>query len=194
MTTRLLRGSAATRTPCWPPAASVAWREWSASRWPPATARAGSAWIKVKNVRHQEVIICGWRPGQGRRVDATGSLLLGVSDHGRLRYAGNVGTGFTGAMLADLIRQLAALRRDTSPFATPVPPRYARGAHWVQPRLVGEVAFTEWIAGGSMRHPGWRGLRAGKNPKTYPAKAGHLGTVRARGPASGPGSAGRDPA
>jgi ATP-dependent DNA ligase len=123
-----------------------------------------------------------------------GSLLLGVYDHGQLRYAGNVGTGFTDAMLAGLMRQLAPLHRDRSPFATPVPPRYARGARWMQPRLVGEVAFTEWTAGGSMRHPGWRGLRAGKNPKTYTAKAGHLGTVRARGPASGPGSAGRDPA
>ena len=127
-----------------------------------------SAWIKVKNVRHQEVIICGWHPGQGRRADTIGSLLLGVYDHGQLRYAGNVGTGFTDAMLAGLMRQLAALRRDTSPFATPVPPRYARGARWVQPRLVGDVAFTEWTADGSMRHPGWRGLRAGKNPEDVP--------------------------
>ena len=68
-------------------------------------------------------------------------------------------------MLAGLMRQLAALRRDTSPLATPVPPRYARGAHWVQPRLVGEVAFTEWTADGSMRHPSWHGLRADKNPE-----------------------------
>jgi bifunctional non-homologous end joining protein LigD len=123
-----------------------------------------SAWIKVKNVRHQEVIICGWQPGQGRRANTIGSLLLGVYGDGRLRYAGNVGTGFTEAMLADLMRQLAPLQRDTSPFATPVPPRYARSAHWVEPRLVGEVAFTEWTADGSMRHPSWRGLRADKNP------------------------------
>ena len=75
-------------------------------------------------------------------------------------------------MLAGLMRQLAALRRDTSPFATPVPPRHARGARRVQPRLVGEVAFTEWTAGGSMRHPGWRGLRAGKNPEDVPREGG----------------------
>ena len=123
-----------------------------------------SAWIKIKNVRHQEVIICGWNPGQGSRANTIGSLFLGICDDGRLTYAGNVGTGFTQAMLAGLMRQLEPLERDTSPFATPVPARYARGAHWVEPRLVGEVAFTDWTADGSLRHPAWRGLRADKNP------------------------------
>ena len=132
-----------------------------ASRYHPGGRRD---WIKVKNIRHQEVIICGWQPGQGRRADTIGSLILGIYRGGRLRYAGNVGTGFTEAMLAGLMRQLAPLERDTSPFGTPVPPRYARGAHWVEPRLVGEVAFTEWTADGSMRHPSWRGLRADKDP------------------------------
>jgi bifunctional non-homologous end joining protein LigD len=54
-------------------------------------------------------------------------LLLGVYDDHRLRYAGNVGTGFTEPMLVGLMRQLRPLHRDTSPFGTPVPPRYARG-------------------------------------------------------------------
>jgi len=121
-------------------------------------------WIKVKNVRHQEVVICGWRPGEGRRAHLIGSLLLGVYAEDRLVYAGNVGTGFTEAMLADLMRLLAPLERGSSPFGTPVPPRYARGAHWVEPRLVGEIGFTEWTTDGSMRHPSWRGLRADKDP------------------------------
>ncbi len=121
-------------------------------------------WLKVKNIRHQEVIICGWNPGEGTRANTIGSLLLGVYDDDRLRYAGNVGTGFTEAMLADLLRQLAPLERGSSPFSTPVPARYARGAHWAEPRLVGEVAFTEWTGDGSMRHPSWHGLRADKNP------------------------------
>ena len=92
-------------------------------------------------------------------------MLLGVYDDHRLQYAGNVGTGFTEAMLRELMRQLAPLQRDTSPFATPVPPRYARAVHWAEPRLVGEVAFTEWTADGSMRHPSWHGLRTGKSPE-----------------------------
>jgi bifunctional non-homologous end joining protein LigD len=121
-------------------------------------------WIKVKNIRHAEVIIGGWKPGQGRRAGTIGSLLLGVPDRGQLRYAGHVGTGFTAAMLADLARRLAPLRRATSPFTTPVPAPHARGAHWVQPRLVGEVAFTEWTGDQVLRHPSWRGLRTDKNP------------------------------
>lgn len=63
-------------------------------------------------------------PGQGRRAGTIGSLLLGVPDHdGQLRYAGHVGTGFTQAMLTDLGNQLRPLRRDTSPFTSPVPAR-----------------------------------------------------------------------
>ena len=72
-----------------------------------------------------------------------GSLLLGVPDRGGLRYAGHVGTGFTQAMLTGLARRLAPLRRARSPFTTPVPALHAYGARWVQPRLVGTVAFTE---------------------------------------------------
>jgi bifunctional non-homologous end joining protein LigD len=121
-------------------------------------------WIKIKNIRHQEVIICGWKPGQGRRADTIGSLLVGVRDGSRLRYAGHVGTGFTQAALADLTHRLQPLRRADSPFGTAVPAPHARGAQWVQPRLVGEVAFTEWTADQVLRHPSWRGLRTDKNP------------------------------
>lgn len=122
-------------------------------------------WIKVKNVRQQEVIICGWTPGHGRRADMIGSLLLGVYQDGALRYAGQVGTGFTQAMLTALTRHLRPLERDDSPFTTPVPARHARDARWVHPRLAGEVTFAEWTADGSMRHPSWRGLRPDKNPR-----------------------------
>jgi bifunctional non-homologous end joining protein LigD len=121
-------------------------------------------WIKVKNVRYAEVIICGWKPGEGRREDTIGSLLIGVYDEDQLRYAGHVGTGFTQRMLEDLMRRLAPLQRETSPFGTPVPAQHARAAHWVEPRLVGEVAYTEWTPDRVLRHPSWRGLRPDKTP------------------------------
>jgi len=121
-------------------------------------------WIKVKNVRHQEVIICGWKPGQGRRADTIGSLLVGVWDGHRLRYAGHVGTGFTQAMLADLMHRLRPLRCNDSPFGTGVPVQHARGAQWVRPQMVGEVAFTEWTSDRVLRNPSWRGLRTDKDP------------------------------
>jgi bifunctional non-homologous end joining protein LigD len=121
-------------------------------------------WIKVKNVKQQEVIVGGWKPGEGRRADTIGSLLVGINDGGQLRYAGHVGTGFTQDMLADLMEQLGALGRESSPFGSNVPAQPARDARWVEPRLVGEVAFAEWTADGILRQPSWRGLRIDKSP------------------------------
>jgi bifunctional non-homologous end joining protein LigD len=122
-------------------------------------------WIKVKNVRHQEVVIAGWIPGAGRRADLIGSLALGVYDRNRLRYAGNVGTGFTEADLRDMAVRLAPLSRGEDPFDPPAPREVARRAHWVRPELVGEVAFGEWTPDGVLRHPSWRGLRQDKEPR-----------------------------
>ena len=122
-------------------------------------------WIKIKNVKQQEVIVAGWKPGEGRRADTIGSLLLGINDDaGRLRYVGHVGTGFTDDMLAELSEQLAPLGRETSPFGTKIPNQAARDARWVEPSLVGEVAFAEWTGDGILRQPSWRGLRIDKEP------------------------------
>jgi bifunctional non-homologous end joining protein LigD len=121
-------------------------------------------WRKVKHVRMQEVVIAGWRPGQGRRAGGIGSLVLGVPGPAGLQFAGGVGTGFTARMLADLAGRLAPLERPTSPFAQDLPRAETRDAHWVEPALVGEVAFTEWTSDGRLRHPSWRGLRPDKRP------------------------------
>jgi len=126
--------------------------------------RRSDSWIKVKNLRTQEVLIGGWQPGAGRRSGGIGSLLLGVPGPSGLEYAGHVGTGFTAAMLADLGDLLRPLGQEASPFATPVPRPQVRDARWVAPRLVGEVVFTEWTSDGRLRHPAWRGLRPDKSP------------------------------
>ena len=128
--------------------------------------RRSPHWIKVKHVRMQEVVVGGWSPGAGRRQGGIGSLLLGVPDQdGRLVYAGHVGTGFSDRVLADLGTRLRAAERSTSPFADEVPRAHAKDAHWVTPRLVGEVTFSEWTRDGRMRHPSWRGLRPDKGPQ-----------------------------
>jgi bifunctional non-homologous end joining protein LigD len=126
--------------------------------------RRSLEWRKVKNFLTQEVVIAGWRPGQGRRAGMVGSLLLGVPGPEGLHFAGGVGTGFTEAMLGDLGRRLAPLERKTSPLATQPPAAQVRDAHWVTPRLVGEVAYAEWTHDGRLRHPSWRGLRPDKSP------------------------------
>jgi bifunctional non-homologous end joining protein LigD len=126
--------------------------------------KRSDCWLKVKNLRTQEVVIGGWKSGAGRRAGSIGSLLLGVPGPDGLAFAGHVGTGFTDKMLRDLEAQLAPLARDTSPFGTPVPHEHARSAHWVEPSVVGEVVFGEWTREGRLRHPAWRGLRPDKLP------------------------------
>ena len=127
-------------------------------------ARPGS-WLKVKNQLSQEVVVAGWKPGQGNRTGLVGSLLVGVhSSSGALLYAGHVGTGFSDSVLRMLTRRLDALRRPDSPFDGPVPAEYARPAVWVEPRLVIEVTFDRWTRAGRMRAPAYRGLRDDKDP------------------------------
>jgi bifunctional non-homologous end joining protein LigD len=121
-------------------------------------------WVKVKPVRTQEVIITGWRPGKGRRAGGLGALILAVPDHDGLHHVGGVGTGFTDRMLTDLQTRLEPLARATSPFAHALTAAERRDAHWVDPVLVGEVAYAEWTGDGHLRHPSWRGLREDKSP------------------------------
>jgi bifunctional non-homologous end joining protein LigD len=121
-------------------------------------------WIKVKNVRRQEVVIGGWEPGEGNREGSIGALLIGVYDGDTLQYAGQVGTGFTAKTLKDLQKRLQPLERDTSPFEA-VPRQYAKTAHWVDPVLVAEVDFGHWTKDGRMRHPSYKGLRDDKEAR-----------------------------
>ncbi|MGW5054945.1 ATP dependent DNA ligase [Actinokineospora sp. NPDC004072] len=129
------------------------------SRYEPG--RRSRAWTKTALRLTQEVVIGGWTPGEGRRARGLGGLLLGVHDQadGRLRYVGNVGTGFTQRALDDLQNLLHELARDSSPFDDLVPTLYARRARWVQPRLVGKVEHRAWTSDNRLRHPSWRGLR-----------------------------------
>lgn len=121
--------------------------------------RRSTTWLKVKHLRMQEVVVGGWRPGQGRREGGIGSLLLGVPGPHGLEYAGHVGTGFTAAALGHLQSMLRPRQRSSSPFASDLPRADARDAVWVTPDLVGEVVFAEWTRDGRLRHPSWRGLR-----------------------------------
>jgi bifunctional non-homologous end joining protein LigD len=120
-----------------------------------------TAWVKIKNVGRQELVIGGWLPGEGRRERRIGALLVGVYDaDGAFRYAGRVGTGFSDAELDRLGKLLAPLQRDESPFqAGERPPR---GAVFCDPKLVAEIEFTAWTAAGSLRHPSYKGLRDDK--------------------------------
>jgi bifunctional non-homologous end joining protein LigD len=122
------------------------------------------SWRKIKNVLRQEVVVGGWRPGKAGRAGQIGSLLVGIGGTDGLGYAGHVGSGLTDHDLALLGGRLAALRRNTPPFAGPVPPEHARDAVWTEPLLVVDVAFSGWTSAGMMRHPVYKGLRTDKDP------------------------------
>lgn len=124
--------------------------------------RRSRDWIKLKCSHRQEFVIGGYTDPQGSRT-GLGSLLLGVHDEdGTLRYAGNVGTGFSQKRLAELHAQLQKIKVSKSPFANPK--AIDKKPHWVEPRLIAEVSFAEWTHEGRVRHAVFKGLRSDKPP------------------------------
>jgi bifunctional non-homologous end joining protein LigD len=126
--------------------------------------RRTADWLKITEVLTLEVLVGGWRAGEGRRSGMIGSLMVGVPTERGVRYAGQVGTGFTDEALQLLHEQLKPFVRKDSPFIDEVPRERAKGATWVSPALVGEVVFRNWTPDGRLRAPSWRGLRSDKDP------------------------------
>ncbi|MGW3867195.1 ATP-dependent DNA ligase [Streptomyces sp. NPDC005047] len=120
------------------------------------------AWIKIRNMRSEDVVVGGWLPGRGRLTGLPGALLVGQRAGGRLRYVGGVGTGWSAAERAELAALLGAAATDVCPF-DPVPA--VPGARWVVPRLVGEVRYSTRTRDGMLRQPSWLRLRPDLAPE-----------------------------
>jgi DNA ligase D-like protein (predicted ligase) len=121
--------------------------------------RRSPDWLKFKCSASQELVIGGFTEPAGSRV-GLGALLVGYYEGDDFVYAGKVGTGFSRSTSLELRRRLDELAIDESPFRRG---RVAeRGVHWVRPKLVAEVAFTEWTGDGKLRHPRFEGLRRDK--------------------------------
>jgi bifunctional non-homologous end joining protein LigD len=125
--------------------------------------RAGRSrdWLKFKCEANQEFVIVGYTDPKGSRA-GLGALLLGYYSGGQACYAGKVGTGFSQAALADLHHSLQKLERPDPAVTGMGLPR--SGVHWVEPRMVAQVAFSEWTNAGQLRHPRYQGLRLDKDP------------------------------
>lgn len=136
--------------------------------------RRSAAWRKLKVRRQQELVVGGITPGEGGRSSAFGALVIGYHDPptagpsattdarpgpGPLRFAGKVGTGFDAAELTRLLALLDPLAVDACPFDPPPPAALVKGARWVRPEVVVQVAFTEWSHDDHLRHPAYLGQR-----------------------------------
>jgi DNA ligase D-like protein (predicted ligase) len=141
------------------------------SRWEGVIAKKGASvyvsrrtrdWLKFKCRQEQEFVIVGYSDPRGSRI-GFGALLLGFYRNGKLRYAGKVGTGFDHVTLQSLARKLAQLEMPANPFDDNDVPK--RGVHWVKPKLVAQIGFTEWTREEKLRHPRFLGLREDKRPE-----------------------------
>lgn len=122
-----------------------------------------NSWLKIKCGWRQEFVIVGSTPPEGSR-SSFGSLLLAAHDESkRLIYTGKVGTGFDEKLLSDIGKRLKSSATDATPLDVDPPRDQVRRARWVKPRLVAEVAFTEWTKEGRLRHPSFQGLREDKD-------------------------------
>ncbi len=148
---------------------------------PYRSGRRSPEWQKLKLRLTQEVVVAGYTRGQGRRAGGFGALVAGVYDAGVLRWAGNVGTGFSDGEIERLLGVLRPLERSTSPFAeVPKMPRVrAADVRWVEPRLVAEVEFAEWTHEGRLRAPSYLRLREDRTAEDVtPERAPLPDTIR----------------
>jgi bifunctional non-homologous end joining protein LigD len=132
--------------------------------------RRGDAFLKIKCLSGQEFVIGGYTAPKGGRL-FFGAILVGYYEAGKLTFASKVGTGFNEQTLASLHRQFQKLKRTACPFANLPEKRGTSGGltvgemarcAWVEPKLVAQIAFTEWTRDGHLRHPVFLGLREDK--------------------------------
>ena len=121
------------------------------------------SWIKLKCRARQDFVIGGYTPPKGSR-SGFGAVLVGTYDvHGKLHYAGKVGTGFDDERLGSLMQRFAPLKQADAPFAKA--PK-EKGVQWLRPKLVAEVAYAERTDEGILRQAAFMGLREDIAAKT----------------------------
>jgi len=156
------------------------------ARSPYRTGKRSPEWAKYKLNKQDEFVVCGWTDPGGTRVHF-GSLILGARRDGALKYAGEVGTGFNAAELERVMKLLRKLETPTCPLDPKPKILSAKGAaHWVRPKLVAQVRYTEITDDGRLRHPAYLGLRDDKRPVEVTMPVPEVRTVPERAKGSVP--------
>jgi bifunctional non-homologous end joining protein LigD len=115
-------------------------------------------WLKIKCIQRQEFVIVGWSESDKRM--GFRSLLLAAKEKGKLTYVGKVGTGFNAKSIDEMMERMRPLEVNKAPVDVPRADR--KGAHFIEPSLVAEIAFTEFTNEDILRHPSFLGLREDK--------------------------------
>jgi bifunctional non-homologous end joining protein LigD len=134
--------------------------------------RRTGAWIKLKSLNEQEFVIGGYTPPAGSRKHF-GAILVGYYEHGKLKFAGKAGSGFTEKSLSMLHKKFRAEERDDCPFVDlpsnqggawvqGITPSMMKKMHWLNPKFVAQIKFAEWTRDGKLRQPVFLGLREDK--------------------------------
>src|SRR5262249_29662200 len=138
------------------------------SRYEPG--RRSNAWLKIKIRPEQELVVGGWTPGEGNARDL-GALAVGVYEDGKWRFAGKVGSGFTGAIRRTRLDKLSSLTLADPPFDPPPPRDYRgrwggdlNGVTWVKPEVVIRAELGGWSRDGIVRQAAYKGLELGRDP------------------------------
>jgi bifunctional non-homologous end joining protein LigD len=119
-------------------------------------------WVKLKATQTLDAVVGGWTAPRATRSHF-GSLLLGLYEGKKLRFAGHVGSGFDDKALEAIAKELRAREVAKSPFDKP--PETNETAFWTKPELVARVRFTGWTQEPRLRNPVFLGLREDVRPE-----------------------------
>jgi bifunctional non-homologous end joining protein LigD len=134
-------------------------------------------WLKIKTTLESEVVVGGYTQPRNSR-SFFGALVVGLYQDGELHYVAHTGGGFNQKTLEQVYKLMQPLKTSASPFVDP--PKTNEPVHWIKPKLVAQVKFSEWTADRRMRHPIFLGMRTDKKPSecTFEVKQATSKVVR----------------
>ena len=131
--------------------------------------RRSGAWVKYKINQSQEFVIGGYTPGNP--FDA---LIIGYYDGSELKFAAKVRNGFVPRVRREVFNKFGSLATTKCPFVNLPEKRRTmwaltadaiKNCHWLKPRLVAQIEFTEWTPDAHLRHASFIGLRDDKEAR-----------------------------